>query len=150
MASADSVSAALYCLQTFIGHNYSRALVDAFETRVQTATQNATLLDVDTVSPDILAMLGEHQVALGGVGVIIAAQITRKIAVAIAKRISQRVAGRIVGRVLGRAGSTVIPIAGWIIGTGMIVYDLYESRDGALPQIQSFAQVTRRPSRNSQ
>jgi hypothetical protein len=41
-----------------------------------------------------------------------------------------------VGRVLGRAGSTIIPIAGWLIGTGMIVYDIYDSRDGALPQIQ--------------
>jgi len=75
--------------------------------------------------------------ALGGVGVIIVAQITRKIVTSIAQRISQRVAGRIVGRVLGKAGSTVIPVAGWIIGGGMIAYDLWESREGALPQISA-------------
>jgi len=136
LASADSVSAALYCLQTFIGSNYSKALVNAFEERVQTATASANLVNSDAVSPDILKMVGEHQMALGGVGVIIVAQITRKIVTSIAQRISERVAGKIVGRVLGKAGSTVIPIAGWIIGTGMIVYDLYEGRDGALPQVQ--------------
>ena len=136
LASADSVSAALYCLQTFIGTNYSRALVNAFEERVQAATTSTNLVNSDQVSPDILKMVGEHQMALGGVGVIIAAQITRKIVSSIAQRISERVAGRIVGRILGKAGSTVIPLAGWIIGTGMIVYDLYESRDGALPQVQ--------------
>ena len=136
LASADSVSSALYCLQTFIGRNYSKALVSAFEERMQQATTGASLLDAAAVSPDILAIVGEHELALGGVGVIIAAQITKKIVTSIAQRISQRVAGRIVGRVLGRAGSTIIPIAGWLIGTGMIVYDLYDSRDGALPQIQ--------------
>ncbi len=82
-------------------------------------------------------MVGEHQMALGGIGVIIVAQITRKIVTSIAEKISQRVAGKIVGRLLGKAGSTVIPIAGWLIGTGMIAYDLWTSREGALPQIRT-------------
>jgi hypothetical protein len=136
-ASADGASAALYCLQTFIGRNYSQALVNAFEERVQAATSSAALLDSDELSPDLLQMVGEHQLALGGIGVIIVAQITRKIVTSIAERISQRVAGKIVGRVLGKAGSTVIPVAGWIIGGGMIAYDLWESREGALPQIRA-------------
>jgi hypothetical protein len=137
VASADSASAALYCLQTFIGRNYSQALVNAFEERVQVATSSASLVNSDELSPDILQLVGEHQLALGGIGVIIVAQITRKIVTSIAQRISQRVAGRIVGRVLGKAGSTVIPIAGWVIGTGMIAYDLWDSREGALPQIRT-------------
>lgn len=136
-ASADSASAALYCLQTFIGRNYSQALVNAFEDRVRVATSSASLLNSNDLSPDILQMVGEHQMALGGIGVIIVAQITRKIVTSIAQKISQRVAGKIVGRVLGKAGSTVIPLAGWIIGTGMIAYDLWESREGALPQIRT-------------
>ena len=142
LASADSASAALYCLQTFIGTNYSAALVRSFESRVQAATTSAQLLDAGDASPDILAMVGKHQMALGGIGVIIAAQITRKIVTSIANRVSQRVAGRIAGRILGRAGSTVIPVAGWIVGTGMIVYDIYDSRDGALPQIQNSLKST--------
>ena len=139
-ASAEGASAALYCLQTFIGRNYSQALVNAFEERVQAATGSAGLLDSEELSPNILQMVGEHQMALGGVGVIIVAQITRKIVTSIAQRISQRVAGKVVGRVLGKAGSTIIPLAGWIIGGGMIAYDLWESREGALPQISASLQ----------
>jgi len=137
LAAADSASAALYCMQTFIDSNYSLALARAFEQRVQSATTSAQMLDPDAASPDILALIGEHRWALGGVGVIVAAQITRRIMTSVAQRISQRVAGRIVGRVLGRVGTTVVPLAGWIIGAGMIAYDLYDSRDGALPQIQA-------------
>lgn len=137
LASADSASAALFCMQTFIGANYSTALVRAFESRVAATTTGAQIVDAGAASPDLLAMIGKHQMALGGVGVIIAAQITRKIMTSIAQRISQRVAGRIAGRVLGRVGTTVVPLAGWIIGAGMIAYDLYDSRDGALPQIQT-------------
>jgi hypothetical protein len=135
-ASADSASAALYCLQTFIGRNYSQALVNAFEERVQVATSSASLVNSSELSPDLLQLVGEHQLALGGIGVIIVAQITRKIVTSIAQRISQRVAGKIAGRVLGKTGSTVIPLAGWLIGTGMIAYDLWDSREGALPQIR--------------
>lgn len=131
LASADSVSAALYCLQTFIGRNYSQALVGAFAARVQAATDNADLVDVNT-SPDLLKLAGTHQMALGGVGVIIAAQITRRIVTEIAASLSER----LVGRILGKVGSSIIPIAGWLIGTGMIAYDVWTNRDGALPQIQ--------------
>jgi hypothetical protein len=38
--------------------------------------------------------------------------------------------------VLGRIGTEIIPIVGWVVGTGLIAYDLYTSREGALPQIQ--------------
>ena len=137
LASADSASAALYCLQTFIDTHYAAALVRAFESRVQVATSSTQLLGAGDANPDILGMVNEHQMALGGIGVIIAAQITRKIVTNIAQHVSQRVTGRIVGRILGRAGSTVIPLAGWIVGASMIAFDLYESRDGALPQIQN-------------
>lgn len=136
LASAESVSAALYCLQTFIGGNYAQVLVRAFESRVQAATSSANLVEPGELSPSLLAIVGEHGLALGGVGVIIASQIVRKVVVSIAQRISQRVAGRIVGRVLGRVGSTLIPLAGWIVGAGLIAYDVYTSLDGALPQIQ--------------
>ena len=135
--SAESVSAAFYCLQTFIGGNYADVLVASFEERVQSAVgDGSNALDQQTLDPGILAILDQHKVALGGVGVIIATQITRKLLVELGETIAKRVAGRIVGRVLGRVGSELVPIAGWIIGTGLIVYDVYSSRDGALPQIQ--------------
>ena len=54
----------------------------------------------------------------------------------IGQRVSQRVTGRITARLLGRVGTELIPIVGWIIGTGLIVYDVVDSLDGALPQIE--------------
>ncbi len=137
VASAESTSAALYCMQTFIDANYSAALARAFERRVESAVTGAQLLEADAASPDLLALIDKHRWALGGVGVIVAAQLTRKLMVTVSQRISQRVAGQLAGRVLGRVGAGVVPLAGWVLGLGMIAYDLYDSRDGALPQIQA-------------
>lgn len=133
--SAESVSAALYCLQTFIEGNYSQALLASFQDELQAGTA-ATALESDAYAPGLLSVIDQHRLALGGIGVIIAAQISKRIVVAISKRIATRVAGRITGRVLGRIGTTVIPLAGWLIGAGLIAYDIYDSLDGALPQIQ--------------
>jgi len=135
--SAESVSAAFFCLQTFISGNYSQALLRTFEDEVQSATQDVDFAQADAFEPGILSVLDQHKTALGGVGVIIAAQVAKRIVVNIGKTISKRVAGKIVGRVVGRAGSTLIPLAGWLIGAGLIAYDVYSGRDGALPQIQT-------------
>lgn len=135
LLSAQSVSAAFFCLQTFISGNYSGALVQAFEEQVRLATEGVTF-DNEALDTSLLSIIGQHGTALGGIGVIIVAQISRRLMVEIGETIAERIAGRIVGRILGRAGSTIIPIAGWIVGAGMIAYDLYSSRDGALPQIQ--------------
>lgn len=137
--SAESVSAALYCLQTFIRANYSGALLEAFEDEVRVATAEAGV-NPDDLSPSLLQVIDQHKIALGGIGVIIAAQISRRLVVAVAKRISTRVAGGIAGRVLGRVGTTVIPLVGWLVGAGMIAYDIYDSLDGALPQITQAVQ----------
>ncbi len=134
--SAESVSAAFFCLQTFISGNYSGAMVRAFEEQVQLAAENVDLSNNSKLDTSLLSVIGQHRTALGGVGVIIVAQVSKRIVFEIGEAISKRVAGRIVGRVIGRAGSTIIPIAGWLVGAGMIAYDVYSSRDGALPQIQ--------------
>lgn len=135
--SAESVSAALYCLQTFITSNYSPVLLAAFEDNIRSVTSSDAIAAGSDLAPGLLDIIDQHKVALGGVGVIIAAQLTRRILVSIAENISKRVAGRIVGRVLGRIGTEVIPLAGWLIGAGLIVYDVYSGRDGALPEIQT-------------
>jgi len=134
--SAQSVSAAFFCLQTFISGNYSGAMVSAFEEQVQLAAESVNFSEANELDAGLLDIIGQHKTALGGVGVIIVAQVSKRIMVEIGETIAQRVAGRVVGRVLGRAGSTIIPIAGWLVGAGMIAYDVYTSRDGALPQIQ--------------
>lgn len=134
--SAESVSAAFFCLQTFIADKYASVLVREFENKVQTAAGQADLNSGSALDTSILDIVGQHKTALGGVGVIIAAQIARRLVREIGETIAERIAGRIVARVLGRVGSELIPIVGWIVGAGLIAYDVYSSRDGALPQIQ--------------
>jgi len=111
-------------------------MVRAFEEQVRLAAESVDLSNNSELDTSLLAVIGQHRTALGGVGVIIVAQVSKRIVFEIGEAISKRVAGRVVGRVLGRAGSTIIPIAGWLVGAGMIAYDVYSSRDGALPQIQ--------------
>ena len=135
--SAESVSAAFYCLQTFIADNYAGVLVRKFEEQVQTATQAVDVGSAGELDSSILAVLDQHRSALGGVGVIIGAQIARRVMINVGSEIAERVVGRIVGRVLGRIGTEVIPLVGWVVGTGLIAYDIYANRDGALPQIQA-------------
>lgn len=136
LLSAESVSAAFFCLQTFIADNYSSVLVSRFEQQVQSAAASVELGADADLDAGILTVLNQHRTALGGIGVIVAAQIARRIMANVGRQIARRVAGRIAGRVLGRIGAELIPIVGWVVGTGMIAYDLYTSRDGALPQIQ--------------
>jgi hypothetical protein len=138
--SAESVSSNLICLQQFIERNYSGIVVAAFRESVSAGAGDVEFAADDSLGDGILAVLDTHKAALGGVGVIIAAQLSRKLVARIGKAISKRVAGRLAGRLLGRVGASVIPLAGWIIGGGLIVYDVLDSLDGALPQIQKSLQ----------
>jgi len=127
--SARSASSALLCIQEFIGSTYSETMVGLFADDIQAGMDAADLTDVDAgVNP----ILDSRTKTLAGVGVIIGTQIAKRLAQALAKR----VAGKVVGRVLGRAATSIIPLAGWIIGGGLLVWDLVEAGDGSLPQIQ--------------
>lgn len=134
--SAESATQATLCLQSYIGARYSDALVGVFTRQLQTETESLQLGEEAGTDVGIWAVIDRHKTALGGVGVIIASQIAKRIVVRLGETIAKRVAGRVVGRVVGKAGSTIIPVAGWVIGAGMIAYDLYDSRDGAIPEIQ--------------
>lgn len=135
--SAESASQTTLCLQSYIGARYSEAMVAAFTREIQAQTAALEFSVDEGSNRGVLAVIDRHKTALGGVGVIIAGQIAKRVVVKLGQTISKRVAGRIVGRVIGKAGSTIIPVAGWAIGAALIVYDLIESRDGALPQIQA-------------
>jgi hypothetical protein len=133
--TAESSSAALYCLQTFIQGNYSPALLATFQEAVREGTSAAGAGEEETPAA-IRGVIQTHSLALGGIGVIIAAQVAKRITVALTRELAERVAGRVVTRVLGRVGTELIPLAGWVIGTGLIVYDVWRNADGALPEIQ--------------
>jgi hypothetical protein len=136
LLTAESVSINLLCLRQFIDRHYSDAIVSAFAADLRQRAGAAELVENGGINNGMLAVIDLHKTALGGVGVIVASQLARRIAVRIAQRVSQRVTGRITARVLGRVGTELIPIVGWVVGTGLIVYDVIDSLDGALPQIE--------------
>ncbi len=139
--SAESASQATYCLQTFIGARYSDALVNTFTQHVQAEAAALDLAASQGAENGILTVLDRHRTARGGVGVIIAGQVARRVVARLGETVAKRIAGRLVGRVVGRAGAAVIPAVGWVVGAGLIVYDLIASREGALPQIQQDLQA---------
>ena len=130
---AQAASVALLCLKEYVGEQYAQTLFTAFERSVQVETEQLNLTTSNV--PEINA-IASHQLALAGVGTILVTQLVYRLAQKLSEKIAQRVAGKIVGRILGRVGSSFIPVAGWIIGIGMIVYDLWEGGQGALPQIE--------------
>jgi len=134
--SAESATQATLCLQSYVGSRYSDALVGVFTRELQAETESLQLGDDSSSDLGIWTVIDRHKSALGGVGVIIATQIAKRIVVELGETVADRVAGNLVARVLGKAGSTLIPVAGWVVGAGLIAYDLYQSRDGAIPQIQ--------------
>jgi hypothetical protein len=138
-SAARSASSALLCLQSFVGERYSATLFDAFAQRI--GQDLAPAVGVEASAPVAIAPVDLHLKALTGVGVIIAAQISRRIAVSLSQKIAGRLAGRIAGRVLGRIGTSVIPYIGWVVGAGLIVWDLVEGSQGALPQIREALQA---------
>jgi hypothetical protein len=130
---ARAASAAFLCMRAFIGERYSETLFAAFENRVSVEVEEA---NIGAVAPVDVSIIDVHGRALGGVGLIVVTEIARRVSQRLSQRIAERIAGRIAGRVLGRAGSSLIPIAGWVIGLGLIVWDLWEGGRGALPQIE--------------
>ncbi len=131
--SARSASTALLCMQTYVGERYSETLFALFEKEISAGVSEVDL----TVEGSLdLSALGAHEAALTGMSVIIVTQIVRRIARKLSRDVGERIAGRVAGRVLGRLGSSIIPLAGWIIGAGFIIWDLWEGSNGALPQIE--------------
>lgn len=130
---------AIHCMKDFVGTQYSATLFQAFETEVtrdvDDVEYSSNASDGVTVSP-----IDTHGKLLTGVGVILATQITRRVATKLATKITQRIAGKIVTRVVGRVGSSFIPVVGWVVGAVLIAWDLWEGGNGALPQIQESLQ----------
>ncbi|MEM7531408.1 MAG: hypothetical protein AAF639_04475 [Chloroflexota bacterium] len=130
-----AASVAFLCLKSYVGGAYSNTLFQVFETNI---SQDLDAIDLSAQGEDIdVSAIQVHQKALGGLGIIIVTEITRRIAIKLSQKITQRIAGKIVGRIIGRAGSSFVPVAGWIIGAGLIVWDLFEGGQGALPQIEA-------------
>ncbi len=133
--SNHSASASLMCLMEFIGNRYSESVSHLFKEELK--KQFAGIKWDEKVDLDQLSVAGMHKMALGGLGAIIAAQVVKKISQKIQERIAKRIGERIATRIIGRIAGSSVPILGWIIGSGMIAWDLIQSSDAAFRQIQN-------------
>ena len=132
--TAKSASSALLCVQEFIGNTFSQTMISILDEQIKAGTDEMAFgSGVDTNFTDILEI---RMGSLAGVGVIIGTQIAKRLA----QKVAQNIAGKVVVRILGRVATSVIPLAGWIIGAGLILWDLIESGEGALPQIRESLQ----------
>jgi hypothetical protein len=137
--AAQSASSALLCLQSYVGERYASALFTAFQQQIQ--QEFTAELDLSEAAAVQIAPLDLHMKGLTGIGVLVATEITRRLGVVLAEKIATRLAGRIVVRVLGRLGSSAIPYIGWAVGVGLVVWDLWEGSQGALPAIREAMQA---------
>lgn len=128
--TARSASSALLCVQEFIGDTFSETMITVFQEEIEEKVTEAGV--GEDAEADFTVLLDTRTKSLAGVGVIIAGQIAKNLA----KKVAERVAGKVAGRILGKAATTIIPLAGWIIGGGLIIWDLIEAGEGSLPQIR--------------
>jgi hypothetical protein len=124
---------AAMCLQEFINGTYGHSALRVFEEHVVFVT---TYLDpVEAVE---VIDVGPAPTALSGLGVatIISGHVARRIMQNVSTRVSRRIAGRIVVRIAGRAGTSAVPVVGWVTGIGLIAWDLFSGAEGAFNVIQ--------------
>ena len=134
IVTAESATTALMCVQEFIGDRFSETMADALDKQIQAELEELILnTETDKSFIDILEI---HSNLAGGVAVILGTRIGVGIANRLANAVAKNIVGKIVSRVLVRVSTIGIPIVGWIIGGVLIIWDLYDSRDGALPFIQ--------------
>ena len=128
--TAISASTTLLCVQEFIGSTFSETMSVALERDVQKWLEGL-VIDPD-VETDVSDTLRDRTPSLVGIGLIVGAQISSLLA----KKVAQQIGVRVLTRILGKAVTAPIPVAGWVIGGALIVWDLINIGDGSVPQIR--------------
>ena len=134
LMTAKSASSALLCVQQFIGDTVSPTMAAVLEKEIQTKLTDIEFSKDEDL--DLLDLVRANPNLAGGVAVIIGTQIARSLG----KQLAQKIAGRVVGRILARLASGAIPLVGWVVGAGLIVWDLFNAKEGSLPQIRDALQ----------
>ena len=133
--TAKSASSALQCVQAFIGDTFSQTMAAVLEEHIQDRIDEL-IVDPDPENATILDVIELHPELLSGVAVIIGTQLAKRFAA----KMAQNIAGKIVVRILGKLATSAIPLVGWIIGGGLIVWDVINAGEGAFPQIRDALQ----------
>ncbi len=138
VVTAKSASTALSCVQEFIGGRFSKTLSAELNRQIE-AELELLKLDPET-DQSFLDILEIHSNLAGGVAVIVGTSIGAEIAKRLASILTKNIIGKILSRILVRVAAVGIPFVGWIVGGALIVMDVYNSRDGALPEIRDSLQ----------
>ena len=132
--AAKSASSALLCVEEFIGESFSQTMARVLKNQILAKVDVTG--DVDTYAGNFVEVLESHPNLLPGVAVIVGTQV--------AKQLAQKMAGTIIGqvatRVLGKMATSAIPLVGWVIGLVLIIVDVVNAGEGALPQIEKSLQ----------
>ena len=129
LMTVKAAYSALLCVQEFIGTTFSETVSLMLAEQIRDWLAE---IDQGQVEGKVeLDVLGDHKASLAGLGTIVGA----RIASVLAKKVAQGLLGKIAGRILGKAATAVVPVAGWVIGGVLIIFDLYQAWDGSLPQI---------------
>jgi hypothetical protein len=122
--AARSAGETAACLERYLGNIYGGAVGNAFEEeiRAQVEEAGATALVEDFESE---GAVGAPTVI--GAATIAGSYVARAVAQRLSTQITRRIAGNITARILGRAGTSAIPVVGWAVGGGLIVFDVVNS-----------------------
>lgn len=127
-AVSQSSEQGVKCLQQYIEKRYT----EVFKTSFSQEIQKPDLDFLEDASPESKSFVSSQSLALGGLSLIIASQVGKRIANQVAKRVLVQLGERL----LGRIGAAAIPVVGEIAGGVLIVIDVANSRNGALPEIE--------------
>lgn len=133
--TAKSASSALQCVQAFIGDTFSQTMAAVLEEQIQERIDEI-VVDPDPENATILDIIELHPELLSGVAVIVGTQLAKRFAA----KMAQNIAGKVITRILGKLVTSAIPLVGWIIGGGLIVWDVINAGEGAFPQIRNSLQ----------
>ena len=124
----QSASTAAVCVEEFVGNSFSQTMALSFDEQIQDWLPE---IDNDFYQADLKELL-KARWRSGNATILLGASFTKKLA----KKLANGIVGQIVKRVIGKAAGAWIPIAGWVIGGGSILWDLWKGREGSLPQIR--------------
>ena len=132
--AARSASAATECVQSYLGNAYGGAVSTAFAQELRTQIETNSR---DALTADLEPTTGAGVSSGFGVATIAGSYIARTVVKRLSVQLSRRVAGNLAARILGRAGSSVIPVIGWAVGGGLIVWDVVNGVvNGPFPAIR--------------
>ncbi len=133
LATVQSASYGMQCLQTFISGHYSQTFLDLFDAKADRSAQSGSNEFLAEFSPESRKYINSYGLAAGGVATIAVAQITRRVT----KTMTKRVLAQVSERVLGRLGTTVVPVIGELVGGVLLVSDLAQSFSGSFDEIEA-------------